>query len=55
VQLEAVLADVDGERLKIRAGEAGAKVIALREFFTTERGTRAVMTGMGSSVRQVAA
>ncbi|WP_028938438.1 carbon-nitrogen hydrolase family protein [Pseudonocardia spinosispora] len=40
VQLEAVLADVDAnlaacERLGVRAGEAGAEVIALPEFFTT--------------------
>ncbi|GII25259.1 carbon-nitrogen hydrolase family protein [Planosporangium mesophilum] len=40
VQLEAVLADVDAnlaacERLATRAGEAGAKIIALPEFFTT--------------------
>ncbi|GAA1821371.1 carbon-nitrogen hydrolase family protein [Planosporangium flavigriseum] len=40
VQLEAVLADVDAnlaacERLATQAGEAGAKIIALPEFFTT--------------------
>ncbi|MBB6376124.1 putative amidohydrolase [Pseudonocardia eucalypti] len=40
VQLEAVLADVDANlaacaRLGTRAGEAGAEVIALPEFFTT--------------------
>jgi predicted amidohydrolase len=40
IQLEAVLADVDAnlaacERLATQAGEAGAEVIALPEFFTT--------------------